>query len=462
VRDAGFPLLVLLAASGACKQQKADERQKGAEMSPELAALERLPKAEVIADGIQNPIGIALDDRFVYWGDGGSLRRAAKAGGVVAEVCRVEAIRIESIAIAGGVIYFGAMGGGVFRRRAGEGATCDRIATGTNPTSLAVSGDRLWYWNGAVHSVALDAPGTAPAPTMWQAGYTGALLVDAEHLYVHDGSLIHREPKHGAGRTVLARTGHLGVAMAIDDTHLYWGDDLVDGVLRVPKGGGPLEWVTDVWSIGATLAVDGEWIFVVDIDAHVHAVSKVDGRSAQVAWGNFTGMGTSNVSVAFDREQFFLADDSSRNKTAGITVVDLSKPDAELPDVEWEGAVARVARRLEGVTFTPRPAAVEASTVFFSPGSDEAQDWSNATLFTRWRDARLTDAVKAGTLPVRLVAGMPDGDQARARRRAEAVAGKIRDELGPKAVFEIAVRASGDANVAVQFAPAAYAAVWAP
>ena len=91
-----------------------------------------------------------------------------------------------------------------------------------------------------------------------------------------------------------------------------------------------------------------------------------------------------------------------------------------------------------------------------------ADDWNNATNFTRWRDARLSDAVKAGTLTVALVAGVPDRDEAAARRRAEGVAQKIRDELGPKAVFEISTRADGNGNVAIQFAPAAYAAVWAP
>lgn len=452
-----WAVLLAIAASAACKQKEADELA-----TPPPSPLEKLPRAEVIADKIQNPIGIAVDGKYVYWGDGGALRRAPKLGGAPADVCRVEAVRIESIAVGPEAIYFGAMGAGVFRRRNQDGAPCERIATGSNPTSLAISGDQLHYWNGTALKVALEAPGTAPAPDMWQAGYTGALLVDADSIYVHQGSEIARESKAAAGRAVLGRTGHLGVAMAIDDTHLYWGDDLIDGVLRAPKDGGPLEWVTPVWSIGATLALDGDWIYVVDIDANVHAISKRDGRSAQISTGDFTGMGTNNVSVAVDVDHFFIGDDTSVNKVPGITHVDLTQPGGELPEVEWQGAVARVAKRLDGIEFTPRPAAVEASTVYFSAGSDQAQDWANATLFTRWRDARLTDAVKAGTLPVVLVAGVSDRDEPRARRRAEAVAQKIRDEVGAKAVFEIQTRVGDSPNVVVQFAPAAYAAVWAP
>jgi hypothetical protein len=449
---------VILVALLSCSEQRAGE--KANDPMP-LAELPAFARAEVIARDIQNPIALALDDRFVYWGDGGALRRAPKKGGPVAEVCRVEAARIESIAIAPDAIYFGGMGAGVFRRRNQPDAPCERIATETNPTSLAVVGGNVHYWNdGSARSVPRDRPGDAPAPTMWQAGYTGALVTDGTSLFIHQGREIGRTSLDGKDFAVLARTGHLGLAMAVDDTHLYWGDDLVEGVLRVPKSGGPLEWVSPVWTIGATLAVDKEWIFVMDIDDGVHAISKADGRSAQLVAGDLTGVGTNNVSLAFDAEQFFLADDSSRNKTAGLTVVDLSNPNAELPDVIWEGVVARAPRRLEGVTFTPRPVAVEGSTVFFT--GDEAQDWNNATLFTRWRDERLTAAVAAGTLSVQLVAGVPDRDEARARRRAEAVAQKIRDEVGSKAVFEISTRADKNGNVAVQFAPAAYAAVWAP
>ncbi|HEY8147221.1 MAG TPA: hypothetical protein VIG06_31290 [Kofleriaceae bacterium] len=456
MRNAGR--LVLLVALWGCSERRTGE--KGKDPVP-LADVPVYAHAEVIARDIQDPIGLAVDDTYVYWGDGGALRRAPKKGGPVAEVCRVEAARIESIAIAPDAIYFGGMGAGVFRRRDQEDAPCERIATETNPTSLAVVGNNVHYWNdGSARSVPRDRPGDAPAPTMWQAGYTGALVTDGTSLFLHQGREIGRTSLDGKDFAVLARTGHLGLAMAVDDTHLYWGDDLVEGVLRVPKSGGPLEWFSPVWSIGATLAVDKEWIFVMDIDDGVHAISKADGRSAQLVAGDLTGMGTNNVSLAFDAEQFFLADDSSRNRAAGITVVDLSKPNAELPDVIWEGVVARAPRRLDGVTFKPRPAAVAASTVYFS--GDEAQDWSNATLFTRWRDERLTAAVAAGTLSVQLVAGVPDRDEARARRRAEAVAQKIRDEVGPKAVFEISTRAGKDGSVAVQFAPAAYAAVWAP
>ena len=450
-------MVVLVAALG-CGERPASEKGNDPAAGTGLPAI---ASAEIIARDIQNPIAIAVDDRFVYWGDGGSLRRALKKGGVVAEVCRVEAARIESIAIAPDAIYFGGMGAGVFRRRNQDGAPCERIASETNPTSLAVVGGQLHYWNdGSARSVPRDRPGDAPAPTMWQAGYTGALVTDGKSLFIHQGREIGRTSLEGKDFAVLGRTGHLGVAMAVDDTHVYWGDDLIDGVLRAPKGGGSLEWVTPVWSIGATLAVDKDWIFVMDIDDGVHAIAKADGRSAQLVAGDLTGMGTNNVSLAFDDEQFFLADDSSRNKTAGITVVDLSQPNAELPEVVWEGVVARAPRRLEGVSFTPRPAAVEGSTVYFT--GDTAQDWNNATHFTRWRDERLSAAVAAGTLPVQLVAGVPDRDEARARRRAEAVAQRIRDEVGRKAVFEISTRAEKSGNVVVQFAPAAYAAVWAP
>jgi hypothetical protein len=453
VRHAGALLLCLLAACG-------DRRREEPAAKPAAA----LPGPEVIARGVQSPMGLAVDDTYVYWGDGPLLRRARKRGGGAPEdVCRVEAIRIESIAVAPDAIYFGATGGGIFRRRAQEGAACERIASETDPSSLAVVGGQLHYWNGgAPHSVPRDRPADAPAPTSWQAGYTGALVTDGKHIFVHQLQEIGRVALDGTGFTPLGRTGHLGVAMAVDDSHLYWGDDLVDGVLRVPVEGGALEWFSPIWTLGATIAVDRDWVYVMDIDADVHAISKADGRSATVVDGTFNGTGTNRVALALDAEQFFLADDSSYNKTLGVAVVDLTRPGAELPAVVWDGHVARAAKRLTGVDFTARPAAVEAATVYFSPASDEAQDWNNATGFTRWRDERLSDAVRAGRLPVTLMAGVPDRDQARARRRAEGVAERIRGELGTSVVFDIQTRAGKDANVVVQFAPSAYAALWAP
>lgn len=450
-------MLCVLAACG-------DRRREEPGGAQPAAAAASPPTAEVIARGVQSPMGLAVDDRYVYWGDGPVLRRARKRGGGAAEeVCRLEAIRIESIAVAPDALYVGATGGGIYRRRAGEGAACERIASETDPSSLAVVGDQLHYWNnGAPHRVARDGPAGAPAPTSWQAGYTGALVTDGKSIFVHQLQEIGRTALDGSGFTPLGRTGHLGVAMTVDDTHLYWGDDLVDGVLRVPVAGGPIEWFSPIWSLGATIAVDRDWVYVMDIDANVTAIAKADGRSATVVVGSFNGTGTNRVALALDGEQFFLADDSSYNKTPGVAVVDLTKPGAQLPEVVWDGHVARAAKRLRGVEFTPRPAAVEVATVYFAPASDEAQDWNNATGFTRWRDERLSEAVRAGRLPVTLVAGVPDRDEARARRRAEGVVERIRGEVGDAVVFDIQTRAGKDANVVVQFAPSAYAALWAP
>ncbi len=420
------------------------------------------PEAEVIARDVQSPMGLAVDDAHVYWGDGAVLRRAPRRGGAPEDVCRVEAIRIESIALAPDALYFGATGGGVFRRRSQPGAGCERIATETDPTSLAVVGGQLFYWNnGAAHSVPRDRPGDAPAPTGWQAGYTGALVTDGTNIFVHQLEEIGRTALDGSGFTPLGRTGHLNVAMAVDDTHLYWGDDLVDGILRVPKQGGPVEWFSPVWGIGSTLALDREWVYVMDIDGGVTAIAKSDGRSAAIASG-VNASGTNRVRLLVDGDQLLMSDDSSHNKTTGITVIDLSKPGAELPEVVWDGHIARAPVRLTGLKFEPRPAAVEANTVYFSQGSDEAQDWNNATNFTRWRDDRLSDAVRAGRLQVTLRAGVPDRDEARARKRAEGVAARIRGELGNDVVFDIQTRAGTDANVVVEFEPSAYAAVWAP
>lgn len=434
---------VVIAAVAACNKRSERAPDKGTESPPPPQLLE----AEVFAENVMMPVGLAADDEHVYWGDGGSLMRAPVAGGASEKLCSVDAVRIGSIALAKDRVFFGAMGGGLFRHAKGS-SKCKRIATGANPTSLRAVGDRVWYWAGSPRWVKADAEGDAPAPTMMMAGYTGSLVADATLLFWHDGRTIYRRAIDDPDtETQIAHTGHLFFSMVDDDTHVYWNDDLVDGILRAPKSGGPLEYVAQQGGIGARLAIDDSYVYVVEADGSVSAVRNSDGASAFIATSIDSSLGKDSVSIAVGGGHLFVA--ANRMDLTGKEPVPL-------------GRVGRISLADIGqLAFSPRPPAVVLSTVYFSPGKDRPQDINNATHFARWSDHRLTEAVGAGKLRL-VLATAPTPDEASARKRATLVADAITVEVGAKAAIAVELRDGASSNVTVEIPRDAYAAVWAP
>ena len=273
-----FFLCAALVGCSKCEQKKPQTTEAQVEIP-------HPPQAEVtiVAKKIDSPLGLAVDHEFIYWGHGPVLRKAPIKGGPAKDVCKVDAIKINSIVVTEKYLYFGAMGGGVFRMSKG-GNKPRRIATSENPAYLVVDDKTVYWYDQRIYKRPADAPGDASPPAMFTAGYPGWLCADDTHLYWHDGSRIRRRAKEAEASEdqVLAATGHMGIAMALDDKHLYWGDDTADAVMRIPKEGGAAEYFSGTWSFGATLALDDAWVYIATIDTHIYKVAKDDGRTARL------------------------------------------------------------------------------------------------------------------------------------------------------------------------------------
>ena len=205
-------------------------------------AIMRIAKAggapEVVATiGTANE-GCALDQDFVYFADRGTqtVQRVPKAGGP-AEVLAQNQSFPQEVAVDAQWVYWTSNGEGAVRRAPKAGGPTEDLATGqTEAFALAVSGSDV-FWTRATGEVESLA---GPLAT----GGAGAvsLAVDATHVYwvSQSSSGVTRVPRGGGAVEdvgfVVAPEG-----IALDDTWVYVGQDLVSGVVhRLDPGGGGL------------------------------------------------------------------------------------------------------------------------------------------------------------------------------------------------------------------------------
>lgn len=456
-----FACAALAGCCGKCAQKKSSQHDVAYDAPPPP------PEAEVtvVAREVDYPLGLAVDDEFVYWGHGPILRKAPIKGGPAEEVCKVEAIRINSIVVTEKHLFFGAMGGGVFRMSRG-GTKPRRIGTSENPTTLVVDDRTVYWWDQRIRQSPVDAPGDASPPAMVTAGYPGMLVADDTHLYWHDGSMIWRRAKEAeAGEAqALAATGHMDVTLAVDDTHLYWGDDTVGAVLRMPKEGGTAEFFCSEWSFGATLALDDEWVYIATIDTHIYKVAKDDGRKARLVLTAVSGINRNGLTLVADDHRLYLAVDEFLWKTSGgIAHIDLTgKGETNIEGVDVRGSVVHLPKDVEGITYEPRPAMVHLADVYFYSDSDKPQDIGNATNWLKWKNDSVGQAIRSGKLPLKVIGQVKEatGDESLARSRAEKVVAALRENLGESINVEILIRFKESSTVIIETDPTAYAELW--
>ncbi|MCX4246436.1 hypothetical protein [Paraliomyxa miuraensis] len=451
--------LVVLVVGLAC--EAASNRSDG----QPSARVESIPppsptvEATIIATGVDLPTGITVDDAYVYFGDGPKLMRAAKQGGSPEVLVEVEALGIPSIVVDGELLYFGALGGGLFRMRK-DGGSAERIGRSGNPRSLAVDDARVYWFDGGVHSLAKDAAGDASAPEGFVAGDDAELVIDQTHVYAHGGERIWRQPKQGGDVEPIARTGHFGAELALSDSHLYWGDDIARAVLRWPKTGGPLELVTERWGLGSSLILDGPWLYVVEIDTTVYRVDTRDGRAAMLApQVTSTGGLANGIGLAIDGEQLYVAVLASafRAPGGGIPHVDLTRPDAPMPEVEHRGVVGRLPKEIEGMRYEGRAEYLRRATVYFTSGDPLPQDSNNAI---RWivGSPELEGPVRSGAMVVKVVV---DPQVELSTKRAARVVELLRGEVGQAARIEVIEQAGIGDDVRVGVDSGEFAQLWA-
>jgi DNA-binding beta-propeller fold protein YncE len=126
-----------------------------------------------------------------------------------------------------------------------------------------------------------------PRPTLLAEGQGDprALAVDGDHVYWVNTSSgeIMRVPRQGGRPEAIAQGQHTPWVLALDESHVYWGTfsaGALGGVLRAPKAGGPVQYLTVASGIQG-LVVDIERVYFTD-EAHLGLVSaRKDGSSPQ-------------------------------------------------------------------------------------------------------------------------------------------------------------------------------------
>jgi hypothetical protein len=190
-----------------------------------------------LAGGVSSPIGIAVDDTYVYW-------------------C--------------------ALGANVIRRRAktcGGTSTSQTIVSGTAaPHFIRLDASGL-YWTkrtGGLLSWA-QVSGT-PTEPVWAGSSPGGFMfspaLDDEWVYWREGR---EEPIGGSARIVRApknRSGLLEVLaedqpsprhVAVDESHVYWTS--TESVRRIAKAGGTVETLATGFSSPHAIALDDEAVY---------------------------------------------------------------------------------------------------------------------------------------------------------------------------------------------------------
>jgi hypothetical protein len=118
------------------------------------------------------PLGIALDDALVYWGEGvggGAIRTVPKDGGGVVDIGRGEAIAPSSIALDSTYAYISETDGRVLRLPL-AGGSAEELATGLEqPFSMVLNANSL-FWVSLV--------GSGAALTLPKAGGSVTILAD--------------------------------------------------------------------------------------------------------------------------------------------------------------------------------------------------------------------------------------------------------------------------------------------
>jgi hypothetical protein len=164
---------------------------------------------QTLASGL-NPIdAIALDDSSVYYAfhSEGIVARVAKQGGTPVTLADAQGAYMKTVAVSGGMVYFGASS---LKRVPVSGGAVETLATNQGMIQGIAVRDGFVYWTGG-GGYSLDSPGTVSRLPI--TGGTPMVLID--------------------------NFSPTPAALAVDATHVYWTADGYSGfVSKVPVAGG--------------------------------------------------------------------------------------------------------------------------------------------------------------------------------------------------------------------------------
>jgi hypothetical protein len=193
-----------------------------------------------VVTGIGGPSGIVMDETTLYWCDyfGNRIGKAPKAGGATTVLAGEEAP--YRIAAGPTAVYWSSFAADVTWTLKAGGPVAT-IASGGNPRTLAVHGDRVFWTDSKaqeIHSAGLDGQGAQTLATL--GGFADGIAVDDGGVFAAAGGEVVKVPLGGGAVTVLASGQALPTLVAVDDACVYWtntGDSLTatGAVMRAPR-----------------------------------------------------------------------------------------------------------------------------------------------------------------------------------------------------------------------------------
>jgi hypothetical protein len=189
-------------------------------------------------------------------------------------------------------VYFTQRLAGTVSRVSQDGTLLQVLAVGQLlPTSIAVDANRVyWTAQGSLLSMPL-AGGTpvelTPSPEPDTSRLLGDIAVNATHVFwTESPGSIARVPLEGGLPTVIASGDGVGpVAMAIDDTHVYWAnfESANISVMKTPLDGGTVTVLASGLDRVRDIAVYGGQVYFVINGESVQSVARVGSGGGPVA-----------------------------------------------------------------------------------------------------------------------------------------------------------------------------------
>ena len=202
----------------------------------------------ILATGLAAPLGLAIDDAWLYFTDtnADNVMRVAKAGGAPVAIVPHQFAASEQpygIAVTSTHIFWTAYFATFVGRAGLAGETPLLLSTGQGYATRIAVDDTSVYWiiPGGIRKIARDG-GTAVAI----GAQSGArdLVVDTTGVYLTNsglssgGGAVVRMGLGGEAPLTLASGLNDPEGIALDATHVYWTEKGGGTVMKVPRGGG--------------------------------------------------------------------------------------------------------------------------------------------------------------------------------------------------------------------------------
>jgi sugar lactone lactonase YvrE len=238
------------------------------------------------------PTNLAVDDRFVYFGDygrgenlfvDGRVGRVAKDGSGTVLYLAEDVPTVGAVLLDGDYVYYASMGttvsgvyqndGALFRVRKDGSARAEALTARDQRVPVGLAVDEAWvYWASAYGGTLARCPksGCNGPPELLYAGQNQPRSVAVDDAWLYwaspQATAVFRAAKGGAGAVVeLAASRGLPDGLVVAGPDLFWVEPVAHAVVRMPKEGGarPVALAADL-GLPVAVAVDGDDVVFAD------------------------------------------------------------------------------------------------------------------------------------------------------------------------------------------------------